>query len=135
MSKQFERAFNDLNQQQKRAATALEGPLLVIAGPGTGKTQLLSTRVANSLKTTDTRATNILCLTFTNKAAVNMKERIMQLTGPAGAKVVASTFHSFAAEIMNLYPDYFWNAAAMSVAPESVQLDIVESIVARLPLD
>lgn len=131
----FQDAYKKLNLQQKIAVETIDGPLLVIAGPGTGKTQLLSMRVANILKTTDTKAANILCLTFTNKSAVNMKERIIDLAGADGAKVAAKTFHSFAGEIMNTYPDYFWNAATLSVAPEPVQLDIIESIISQLPLD
>lgn len=124
-----------MNAQQKRAVETIEGPVLVVAGPGTGKTQLLSTRVAYILKNTDAKPNNILALTYTNKAAVNMRERIINLVGQEGARVPASTFHSFAAEIMNLYPDYFWNAARLSIAPDSVQLDIIESIVSKLPLD
>ena len=135
MNKEFSQAFGALNDQQKQAVDALDGPVLVIAGPGTGKTQLLSTRVANILAKTDAQAANILCLTFTNKAAGNMRDRIMQLVGPEGNKVAVKTFHSFAGEIMNIYPDHFWNAAALSVAPESVQLDVVEGIVSQLPLD
>ncbi len=131
----YTKALQALNKEQRKAVEAIDGPLLVVAGPGTGKTQLLSTRVAYILKNTDARAGNILCLTFTNKAAVNMKERIVSLTGAAGAKVNTKTFHSFAAEIMNIYPDYFWNAAQLSVAPDTVQLDIIESIVDKLPLD
>lgn len=132
---EYERALHHLNASQLAAVKAVDEPVLVIAGPGTGKTQLLSTRIANILKSTDTRPGNILALTFTNKAAVNMKDRIIELAGQEGARVPANTFHSFAAEIMNLYPDNFWNAARLSIAPESVQLDIVESIVKQLPLD
>jgi len=135
VDKEFQKTLGLLNEQQKKAVNAIDGPVLVIAGPGTGKTQLLSARVANILKSTDSNPSNILCLTFTNKAAVNMKSRIIDQAGPAGARVVASTFHSFAAEIMNLYPDHFWSGARLSVAPESVQLDLVESIVKTLPLD
>lgn len=135
MNKEFDRAFAQLNAEQRRAVETIEGPVLVVAGPGTGKTQLLSTRVANILKSTDTKPSNILCLTYTNKAAVNMKERIVELAGQEGARVPASTFHSFAGEIMNLYPDNFWKAARLSIAPDSVQLDIIESIVAGLPFD
>ncbi|HVV67189.1 MAG TPA: ATP-dependent DNA helicase [Candidatus Saccharimonadales bacterium] len=131
----FEDEYERLNEAQKEAVEETEGPVLVVAGPGTGKTQLLGMRVANILKTRDTKPSNILCLTFTNKASINMKERIIRLTGVEGAKVTVKTFHSFAGEIMNLYPDYFWNAARLSVAPESVQLDIIESIVSKLPLD
>ncbi|MGA3150109.1 MAG: ATP-dependent DNA helicase [Candidatus Saccharimonadales bacterium] len=135
MSKEFERSFKLLNAEQRQAVEQIDGPVLVIAGPGTGKTQLLSTRVAHILNTTDTPPSNILCLAFTNKAAVNMKERIILLAGQAGSRVNASTFHSFAADVMNIYPDYFWNAAKLSVATESTQMDIIESIVSELPLN
>ena len=61
---EFEQAYNQLNDQQRAAVDHIDGPLLVIAGPGTGKTQLLSVRVANILKQTDASPENILCLTF-----------------------------------------------------------------------
>ncbi|MBI5357486.1 ATP-dependent helicase [Candidatus Saccharibacteria bacterium] len=127
--------YKKLNSAQQKAVDTIDGPLLVIAGPGTGKTQLLAMRVANILKSTDTDQYSILCLTFTNKAAVNMKDRIIKLTDGGGAGVNVRTFHSFAAEIMNLYPDSFWQGADLTVAPESVQLDIIESIISELPLD
>lgn len=132
---EFNKAFEQLNTLQKEAVETINGPLLVIAGPGTGKTQLLSTRVGYILKNTDAAPQNILCLTFTNKAAINMSERIIDLAGQEGARVNVKTFHGFASEIMNSYPDYFWNSAKLSVAPESVQLDTVEQIVKSLPLD
>ncbi len=135
MDKEFHAAFELLNGAQREAVEAIEGPVLVVAGPGTGKTQLLSTRVANILKSTDTRPANVLCLTYTNKSTVNMKERIIKLAGQEGSKVPVKTFHSFAGEIMNLYPDYFWNAARLAIAPDSVQLEILESILSALPLD
>ncbi len=135
MDKTYKQAFLGLNAKQKQAVEQIDGPVLVIAGPGTGKTQLLSTRVAHILKITDTKPSNILCLSFTNKAAANMKSRIINLAGAEGARVEANTFHSFAGEIMNSYPDFFWSAASLSVAPESIQLDIIESIVSKLPLD
>lgn len=131
----YKKAFAALNARQREAVETIYGPVLVVAGPGTGKTQLLGLRVANILQATDTGPSSILCLTFTNKAAVNMQERIITLAGQDGAKVGTRTFHSFAAEIMNLYPDYFWNAAKLAVAPETVQLDVIESIVSKLPLD
>lgn len=135
MNEEFEASYKKLNDEQRQAVDALAGPVLVAAGPGTGKTQLLSTRVANILKSTDAGPANVLCLTYTNKAAINMKERIIRLAGPEGSKLPVKTFHSFAGEIMNLYPDYFWNAARLGVAPNSVQLEVIESIVSQLPLD
>lgn len=124
-----------LNKAQLEAVEAIDGPVLVVAGPGTGKTQLLSLRVANILRKTDTDASNILCLTFTNKAATNMRERLYRLIGPISRNVVVRTFHSLAAEIMASYPDYFWQGAKLSVAPEAVQLEIIQNVLAGLPLD
>ena len=135
MAVDFEREYKKLNSAQRRAVDAIEGPVLVVAGPGTGKTQLLSVRVANILKQTDTSASNILCLTFTNFAAANMRSRLNDLIGPSAHRVIVRTFHSFAAEIMNQYPDYFWNGARLSTAPDATQLEIVRDILASLPLD
>lgn len=135
MDREFKAAYKALNAAQKQAVDAIEGPVLVVAGPGTGKTQLLSLRVANILRRTDADASNILCLTFTNKAATNMRERLYELTGSGSRKVVVRTFHSFAAEIMNQYSDFFWSGADLSVAPDAVQLEIIQSILATLPTD
>jgi DNA helicase-2/ATP-dependent DNA helicase PcrA len=135
MEKEFLAVYKDLNAAQKQAVDVIEGPVLVVAGPGTGKTQLLGLRVANILRQTDADAGNILCLTFTNKAAVNMRERLFRLIGPASRNVVVRTFHSFAAEVMNTYPDCFWDGARLSVAPDPVQLEIIQSILASMPLD
>lgn len=125
--------MDELNSKQLEAVNAIEGPVLVIAGPGTGKTQLLSMRVANILKSTDVDPGNILCLTFTNKAATNMRDRLVSLIGVEARKVQVRTFHSFAAEIMNQYPDYFWSGAKLTTAPETTQIEIIQNILAELP--
>lgn len=130
----FEESYTGLNAAQKQAVEYIDGPLLVVAGPGTGKTQLLSMRVANILQKTDTDPSAILCLTFTNKAALNMRERLLRLTDGAGLGVQVKTFHSFAAELMNMYPDYFWNGARLTTAPDVVQTEVIQEILARLPL-
>ena len=135
MEEKFLESYKTLNSAQKQAVDAIEGPVLVVAGPGTGKTHILSLRVANILRQTDAAASNILCLTFTNKAATNMCERLYRLVGPSSRAVTVRTFHSFAADIMNQYPDYFWNGARLSVAPDAVQLEIIQDILASLPLD
>ena len=135
MATDFGREYQKLNKAQRQAVDTIEGPVLVIAGPGTGKTQLLSVRVANILRQTDVPASSILCLTFTNFAAANMRARLNTLIGGSAHRVVVRTFHSFAAEIMNQYPDYFWNGARLSIAPDATQIEIVQDILASLPLD
>lgn len=131
----YKKAYSGLNKAQKQAVDQIDGPLLVIAGPGTGKTQLLSVRVANILLKTDSEPSNILCLTFTNKAAVNMRERLLSLAGITTRDVYVRTFHSFAAEIMNLYPDYFWNGARLVLASDALQLEVINKLLARLPIN
>ena len=95
-----------LNINQKRAVEYLDGPLLVLAGPGTGKTQLLSEKVAYILNNTDTNPENILCLTFTESGAFNMRERLKSTIGRDGAKVNISTYHAFGQEILSQYKNY-----------------------------
>lgn len=131
----FKKEYARLNSAQKQAVDTIDGPLLVVAGPGTGKTQLLSLRVANILKSRDVSPGNILCLTFTNKAATNMRERLQSIIGNAGYQVGVKTFHSFAAEVMNQYPQYFWSGARLAIAPDAVQLHTIDTILRRLPHD
>ncbi|MBR3055852.1 UvrD-helicase domain-containing protein, partial [Candidatus Saccharibacteria bacterium] len=89
-----------LNANQKKAVEYLAGPLLVLAGPGTGKTQLLSHKVAYILENTDTNPENILCLTFTETGAANMRERLKTIIGKDALKVNIGTYHAFGAEIL-----------------------------------
>ncbi|MFV0485237.1 MAG: ATP-dependent helicase [Candidatus Saccharimonadales bacterium] len=97
---EFDKAYNSLNAEQQEAVDYIDGPLLVIAGPGTGKTQLLSLRVANIMAKTDTSPENILCLTFTETGARNMRERLTSLVGAEGQKVNISTYHAFGSLIL-----------------------------------
>ena len=96
----------NLNQKQKDAVEYLEGPLLVLAGPGTGKTQLLSEKLTYILKNVDVGPENILCLTFTDSGAMNMRERLKSIIGQDGAKVNIGTYHSFGSEILAQYKNY-----------------------------
>ncbi|MCA9342287.1 UvrD-helicase domain-containing protein, partial [Candidatus Saccharibacteria bacterium] len=71
--------FEKLNQKQRQAVETIDGPLLVLAGPGTGKTELLSMRAANILQKTDTLPSNILCLTFTESGSQAMRNRLTDI--------------------------------------------------------
>jgi DNA helicase-2/ATP-dependent DNA helicase PcrA len=96
----FEKEYKKLNPAQKRAVDIIDGPVMVVAGPGTGKTQILALRIGNILKKTDIGADGILCLTFTNSAVKAMRERLVDYIGANGNDVVISTFHSFALEYL-----------------------------------
>lgn len=103
----FEASYKQLNDEQRRAVDIIEGPVLVVAGPGTGKTQLLATRIANILHKTDTAAENVLCLTFTDSAATTMRERLVNLIGQDAYGVAISTYHAFGSDLIRRFPEYF----------------------------
>ncbi len=117
-----------LTEQQQAAVDTIEGPVIVIAGPGSGKTELLSQRVANILNSDDVSPSNILCLTFTDAAAFNMRQRLAGLLGHEAYRVAIHTFHSFGVEIINRYPEHFYNGASFVPADDITQTEILEDI-------
>lgn len=125
-------AFAQLNQAQRQAVDTIEGPLLVIAGPGTGKTQLLSLRVANILQQTDASPANILCLTFTEAAARNMRERLGKLIGEAAYHVGIFTFHSFGSDIIQRYPEYFLDQPLLKPVDELGAYELLRNLFAKM---
>ncbi len=132
-SPEFEAEYRKLNAGQKLAVDTIDGPVMVIAGPGTGKTQVLALRVGNILQKTDITPGNILCLTFTDAAAVNMRERLAKLIGTAGYKVAVHTFHGFAREVISNYPEYFYQGADFMAADDLTQIELLESVFDDLP--
>lgn len=96
----FDAIYKDLNQAQKQAVDTIEGPVMVIAGPGTGKTQILGARIGKILLETDTAPDNILCLTYTDAGAIAMRKRLVSFIGTSAYKVIISTFHSFCNDII-----------------------------------
>src|SRR5580704_19441699 len=96
----FRTLYLTLNPEQKLAVDQIDGPVLVIAGPGTGKTQILGARIGKILLETDTDPGNILCLTYTDAGAIAMRRRLLSFIGPAAYKVHIHTFHSFCNDII-----------------------------------
>ncbi len=99
----YEEEYKKLNKAQKEAVDSIDGPVMVVAGPGTGKTQILALRIGKILLKTDTPPDGVLCLTFTNSAVKAMKERLRKYIGSAASKVRVSTFHSFGLDILEKY--------------------------------
>ena len=97
--------LEDLNVMQRRAVTTTEGPLLVLAGAGSGKTKVLTTRIAYLIEEKQISPFNVLAITFTNKAAKEMKDRVISILGPKGFQIQISTFHSFGLLILKQYYD------------------------------
>lgn len=97
--------LDELNEEQRKAAQKIEGPILILAGAGSGKTRTVTYRIAHMVKEKGISPFNILALTFTNKAAAEMKERVEQLVGDEAGNLVVSTFHSFAVRLLKTYSE------------------------------
>jgi DNA helicase-2/ATP-dependent DNA helicase PcrA len=100
LEKNFGREYDRLNEKQRLAVDSIEGPVMVIAGPGTGKTQILATRIGKILLETDAYPQNILCLTYTDAGVVAMRKRLQKLIGADAYKVNIYTFHAFCHEVI-----------------------------------
>ncbi len=131
----FESEYKKLNPAQKQAVDYIEGPLLVIAGPGTGKTQLLTTRVANILYKTDVQPQNILCLTFTESAAYEMRQRLVNMIGQRAYNITINTYHAFGSELIGRFPEYFTDTTDLRPVDELGQHSIVKNIIDNLNYD
>lgn len=100
LEKKFREEYERLNEQQRIAVDTIEGPVMVIAGPGTGKTQILASRIGKILLETDALPENILCLTYTDAGVVAMRKRLLQFIGPDAYKVNIYTFHAFCNDVI-----------------------------------
>ena len=95
LQKKFTEEYQRLNAEQRKAVDSIEGPVMVIAGPGTGKTQILAARIGKILLETDVLPHNILCLTYTDAGVVAMRRRLVQFIGADAYRVNIFTFHAF----------------------------------------
>jgi len=100
LHQKFNEAYQQLNPQQRVAVDTIEGPVMVIAGPGTGKTQILAARIGKILLETDALPENILCLTYTDAGAIAMRRRLQQFIGADAYKVNIYTFHAFCNDVI-----------------------------------
>jgi len=108
---------------------------MVLAGPGTGKTQVLTARIAQILKKTDTQPNAILALTFTESAAKNMRERLVQLIGKTGYYVQISTFHAFCQDVITTHPEYFPIQRESEPLSDLERYELFEQIFTSLDLE
>ena len=127
--------LSQLNMPQREAVECTEGPLLILAGAGSGKTRVLTTRIAYLIYEKQVAPWNILAITFTNKAAQEMRERIVALVGQAGEKVWASTFHSTCVRILRNEINYIGYDTNFVIYDESDQLTLLKMILKEMNLD
>jgi len=128
----FQAFLDTLNPAQREAVDQVEGPVLVVAGPGTGKTHLLTARIGNILLRTDARPQNILCLTFTDAGASAMRQRLLQRIGSAALQVPIFTFHAFCNRVIQENTEYFGKGSPEPVT-ELERIEVVRSLLAKLP--
>ncbi|MFC2949508.1 DNA helicase PcrA [Virgibacillus sediminis] len=124
-----------LNKEQQEAVKHTEGPLLIMAGAGSGKTRVLTHRIAYLLHEKDVAPHNILAITFTNKAAREMKERVRRLVGPESMKMWVSTFHSMCVRILRRDIDRIGYSSNFSILDSSDQLSVIKQILKDLNID
>jgi len=124
----FDEAYAKLNAEQKKAVDTIEGPVMVIAGPGTGKTQILTLRIANILLRTDTKPENILALTFTDAGETAMRERLLRYIGTQAYRVPIYTFHAFAQHLIAEYPDAYTKIIGGRPASDLEKIMLIQTI-------
>ncbi|MDO8369101.1 MAG: ATP-dependent DNA helicase [Saprospiraceae bacterium] len=127
----FQTFLDTLNPAQREAVDQVEGPVLVVAGPGTGKTHLLTARIGNILLRTDARPQNILCLTFTDAGASAMRQRLLQRIGPEAQRVPIFTFHAFCNRIIQENAEQFGKGSPEPVT-ELERIEMVRGLLAKL---
>ena len=123
LAKKFNEAYQKLNPQQQVAVDTIEGPVMVIAGPGTGKTQILAARIGKILLDTDALPENILCLTYTDAGTIAMRKRLQQFIGADAYKVNIYTFHAFCNDVIQDNLSLFEKTALDPISElENIQL-------------
>ncbi|WP_428848851.1 DNA helicase PcrA [Virgibacillus siamensis] len=124
-----------LNNEQRAAVKHTEGPLLIMAGAGSGKTRVLTHRIAYLLGEKEVAPRNILAITFTNKAAREMKGRVNRLVGAGGGQIWVSTFHSMCVRILRRDIDRIGYSSNFSILDSSDQLSVIKQTLKDLDID
>lgn len=127
--------LDTLNEKQREAVVTTEGPLLVLAGAGSGKTKVLTTRIAYLIDEVGIDPYHILAITFTNKAAKEMKERVVQMLGPVGNQIQISTFHSFGLTILRENYEAAGLKSNFTIIDSDDTLSVIKKIMKDLNLD
>ncbi len=126
---------HDLNPSQQAAVEHRGGPLLIVAGAGSGKTRVLTRRIAHLLASGDATPGEILAITFTNKAAAEMKERVAELVGQASRAMLVSTFHSACVRILRKEASRLGIATSFSIYDQADSLRLMQMVIRDLDLD
>ncbi len=126
--------LNSLNDHQREAVTTVDGPVLIVAGPGSGKTRVLTVRIAYLIHEYGVAPWNILALTFTNKAAREMKDRVEALVGDRARYVMMGTFHSFSARVLRQYGGEIGIDSNFVIYDSTDQSGVIKSVMDELDI-
>lgn len=135
MHQMIEKLLTGLNPEQKAAVKHTDGPLLLMAGAGSGKTRVLTHRIAYLMMEKEVAPWNILAITFTNKAAREMKERVAKITGPVAEEIWISTFHSMCVRILRRDIDRIGINRNFTILDATDQLSVVKAVLKDLNYD
>jgi len=128
----YRKVYEGLNDNQRIAVDSIDGSVMVVAGPGTGKTQVLGARIASILKNTDTHAENILCLTFTEAATSELRNRLNSMIGSESYKVAIYTYHGFCNMIIQGNKDVFGIQHLDPISDLEI-IEVLREIIDQLP--
>lgn len=139
LQEKFEKLLSGLNDAQAKAVDKVDGPVLVVAGPGTGKTQIIAARIGKILNSTDLQVEphNILCLTYTDAGTIAMRKRLLQFIGPIAYNVNIYTFHAFCNDVIQNNLDLFGKRQLEPISDlENIQLleKLIDSLDAKNPI-
>lgn len=132
LEKKFAEEYNRLNEKQRLAVDSIEGPVMVIAGPGTGKTKILASRIGKILLETDTWPQNILCLTYTDSGVVAMRTKLREMIGPDAYKVNIHTFHAFCNEVIQENLSLF-EKTALDLVSDLGKFELLKELIDSFP--
>ncbi|WP_407525389.1 ATP-dependent DNA helicase [Lacibacter sp. MH-610] len=132
LEKKFSEEYQKLNERQRLAVDTIEGPVMVIAGPGTGKTQILASRIGKILLDTDALPENILCLTYTDAGVVAMRKRLLGFIGPDAYKVNICTFHAFCNDVIQENLSLF-EKTALDPVSDLERIELFKELIDQLP--
>lgn len=124
--------LNNLNESQREAGKTINGPLLILAGAGSGKTRTITYRIAHMVQEMGISPYHILAVTFTNKAAKEMRERVHNLIGHEAEKIVVSTFHSFGMKMLRMYANFLGYESNFNIYDTDDQTKVVRNILKEL---
>lgn len=127
--------YDTLNEQQKQGVFTTDGPVLLLAGAGSGKTRVLTHRIAYLIKEMGVEPWNVMAITFTNKAAGEMKERVKDIVGFDADKIWVSTFHSTCVKILHRYIDRLGYDNNFTIYDTDDQKTVMKDICKRLQID